>query len=58
MGGVLQRGWEGGEEFVTDHSRKPDCEDEARTEASSVSSNILETSVDLKSIYKAAFKIL
>lgn len=49
----LERGVE------TDHSSEgPNCKNEMRTEALDVSGNILEDSVDLKSIYKAGFKIL
>lgn len=49
----LERGVE------TDHgSQGPNCEEKMRTEALRVSGNILEDSVDLKSIYKAGFKIL
>lgn len=49
----LERGVE------TDHrSEGPNCKDEMRTEALRVSGNILDDSVDLKSIYEAGFKIL
>lgn len=48
----LERGIE------TDHkSEGPNCKDQMRPEALRVSSNILEDSVNLKSIYKAGFKI-
>ena len=50
MGGVPQQGWEGEEGFAADHRRKPDCKDE-RTEASSVSSDVMENSVGLESIF-------